>query len=69
MIDIDYVKLPVTLYRMGVPESDPIHEELSRLHEADDKTWLSPDEQGSLIGNACLRVDREYQRVCREYPQ
>ena len=66
MNDIDYTQLPVQLFRMGVPEDHPIHSALRRLHEAEDRTELSPDNQGALIGSACLAVDREMQKLTAE---
>ncbi len=66
MSDLYYTDLSVRLYRMGVPESDPIHAALERLHNAEGRMDLSPDEQGALIGNAALAVDREWKRLTRE---
>ncbi|MDR5867943.1 hypothetical protein [Halomonas koreensis] len=66
MTDIDYTQLPVQLFRMGVPDDHPIRSALCRLHEAEDRTELSPDKQGALIGSACLAVDREWRKLTKE---
>ena len=66
MTDIDYTRLPVHLFRMGVSDDHPICLALRRLHEAEDRTELSPDNQGALIGSACLAVDREWRKLTKE---
>ncbi|MGM0783877.1 MAG: hypothetical protein ACQEUM_07180 [Pseudomonadota bacterium] len=66
MSDLDYTRLPVQLFHMGVPDDHPIRSALRRLHEAYDRADLSPDIQGALIGGAALAVDREWERLGRE---
>ncbi|NWO11755.1 hypothetical protein HLV40_15295 [Chromohalobacter salexigens] len=66
MSDVDYTQLPVCLFRMCVPDDHPIRSALRRLYRAEERTELSPDAQGALIGNAALAVDREWKRLTTE---